>query len=511
MQTSKLKPVFRLSSFSKDIFRTIAATSNASDIQTDANLKSWKEIPGPPSLPLIGILHHFLPGGELQNFEIPGVVQRLFDKYGPLIKFEGMLRTRDIIVLGDPETSAYVLRSENWLPIRPGFFSLEHYRKEYKNGKGQNSRATGLITDHGEVWKDFRSTVNPVMLQPRNIKLYSSVLDEVAQDMIKRMKADRDEKNMIRNNFNVEMNLWALESIATVALGCRLNCLDHSLAEDSPAKQLIQCIHDFFIMADKLDFKPGLWRYISTPTYRKAMKLYERQENLTKYFVKKGVEQLKLNANQKSNNEKGVLEKLLEINEEYAYIMASDMLFAGVDTAANTMTATLYLLATHQDKQDKLREEILSKSIKMPYLKACIKEAMRMMPVVSGSIRTATKDYNLMGYKIPKGMDIVCSHREMSLMEKHYLRAQEYIPERWTAEKDDPLYYGNTNPLTFAPFGFGARSCIGRRIAELEIETFLTRVIENFKVEWFGPPPKLVQTSLIHIKGPFNFIFKDAK
>lgn len=92
------------------------------------------------------------------------------------------------------------------------------------------------------------------------------------------MKANRDEKNMIRNEFDVEMNLWALESIATVALGCRLNCLDGSLAEDSPERQLIQCVHDLFVMADKLDFRPGLWRYISTPNYRKAMKLYAHQE-----------------------------------------------------------------------------------------------------------------------------------------------------------------------------------------------------------------------------------------
>lgn len=68
------------------------------------------------------------------------------------------------------------------------------------------------------------------------------------------------------------------------------------------------------------------------------------------------------------------------------------------------MSSTLYLLATNQDKQDKLREEILTQSDKRPYLKACIKEAMRIMPVVSGNIRQATKDYNLMGYQVPKGV-----------------------------------------------------------------------------------------------------------
>ena len=54
----------------------------------------------------------------------------------------------------------------------------------------------------------------------------------------------------------------------------------------------------------------------------------------------------------------------------------------------------------------------------------------------------------------------------MSLMEKHYPRVNEYIPERWVAKKDDPLYYGNTHPFVYGPFGYGARSCIGTYLIE---------------------------------------------
>lgn len=50
----------------------------------------------------------------------------------------------------------------------------------------------------------------------------------------------------------------------------------------------------------------------------------------------------------------------------------------------------------------------------------------------------------------------------------------------------------------------------GRRIAELEIETFLARAIQNFKVEWFGPPIQVTPSSLNYITGPFNFVFKDV-
>ncbi|XP_075972681.1 cytochrome P450 CYP12A2-like [Anticarsia gemmatalis] len=509
MQSYTLKPVVRLTSFAKEIVRTVAVSGTVE--KTEANLKSWKEIPGPSSLPFIGQLRHFLPGGDFENFGAPNEMLKLRDKYGPLIRFDGIFGMEPMIIIVDPETTSVVLRNENWLPVRPGFKTLEYYRKQYKVKKGQKVGITGLISDHGELWKELRSIANPIMLQPRTIKLYCSVLDEVALDMIQRMKDDRDEKNMIQKNFDSEMNLWALESIGTVALGCRLNCFDKNLPADSPQRELIHCVHELFIAASELEFKPSLWRYISTPYFRQTMRMYEKHENVTKFFLNQHKDNLIKNAGQKSDHEKGVLEKLLEINEEFAYIMASDMLFAGVDTAANTMTATLYLLATHQDTQNKLREEILSESPKRPYLKACIKESMRLMPVVSGNIRKTTKDYNLMGYNVPKDMQVVFTHQEMSQLEDQFPRPKEYIPERWTAEKNDPLYYGNAHPFTHMPFGFGARSCIGRRIAELEVETFLARIIENFKVEWIGPPPKVVQTSLNYVKGPYNFVFNDVK
>lgn len=59
-------------------------------------------------------------------------------------------------------------------------------------------------------------------------------------------------------------------------------------------------------------------------------------------------------------------------------------------------------------------------------------------------------------------MNLVFNHRQMSLMDSHYPRAREFIPERWIVEKNDPLYYGKAHPFVYLPFGFGIRSCIGK-------------------------------------------------
>nr|QZP43553.1 cytochrome P450 monooxygenase CYP333B64 [Ephestia elutella] len=512
MQTRKLCSVLSVTFRSNVVFQrnvTVNATAVNEDQDVKVEGKPWQEIPGPPSLPLIGQLHHFLPGGLFYNESNQDFTKKALEIYGPIVRLDGMLGLPPMIMLFDAKCAEQVLRGENWLPHRPGFQSLEYFRHHYnKNNKKETNEPTGLVTDHGDLWKQFRSAVNPVLLQPKTIKLYSSALDEVAIDMIQRMKSMRGDDNILKSKFDLEMNLWALESIGVVALGGRLNCFDPKLPEDSPERQLIKVVHDIFEVAEQLDFKPSLWRYISTSTFKKAMHIYGEQERLTKHFIDKARENLKNKA--KADDEKGVLEKLLEIDEKVAHIMASDMLFAGVDTTANTVMYNLYLLAVNPDKQEKLREEIMSQDDKRPYLKACVKESLRLMPVVSGNLRRSTKEYNLRGYKIPKGFHITFMHQEMSQLEEHYKNPKEFIPERWIVPKDDPLYYGNAHPFAYNPFGFGARMCIGRRIAELEVQTFLARIIQNFKVEWFGPPLKVKQTSLNYATAPFNFVLKDV-
>ncbi|XP_059060268.1 cytochrome P450 CYP12A2-like [Achroia grisella] len=508
MQTSKLKRVFCLVTINKNVFRNAAVDSASSqEIGKDIDgirLKSLKEIPGPKSLPVIGHLHHFFQNGELHGLSSFELGEKLFKKYGPISHLK-TIGTPPVIFLGDPESCAQILRGDNWLPVRPGFNSLDYYRIKHK--KNKNPEYSGLLTEHGDKWKNFRSKVNPALLQPKTIKLHRTVLEEVAQDMVNRLRSIRAENNMIKTSFDVEMNLWALESIGVVALGQRLNCFDPNLPEDSPAGRLLKAVEEISILVEELEFKSNLWRLYSTPEFKKAMQIYEDHENSTKYFVDKA--KVKLNTkNLNSNEEKGVLEKLLEVDEDVAHIMASDMLFAGIDTTANTLTASLYLLAINPERQEKLREELKSQQ-KRHYLRACVKESLRILPVSSGNARKTTKEYNILGYRIPKDILVVFQHEMMSRMENQYPRPLEYLPERWLVDKEDPLYYGNAHPFAHNPFGFGVRSCIGRRIAELEVETFLAKMIENFKVEWFGPPLKIKRTSLNYTAPPFNFVLKD--
>lgn len=73
-------------------------------------------------------------------------------------------------------------------------------------------------------------------------------------------------------------------------------------------------------------------------------------------------------------------------------------------------------LCQNQDKQEKLYEELKkvlpNKDTPMtpatlenlPFLRACIKETLRMYPVVLGNGRSLQSDTVICGYQVPKGV-----------------------------------------------------------------------------------------------------------
>ena len=92
------------------------------------------------------------------------------------------------------------------------------------------------------------------------------------------------------------------------------------------------------------------------------------------------------------------------------FVMAVDMMMAGIDTTGSTATFLLYHLATNPDKQEKLYQEIcqtigpeghLTEAAinNMTYMKAVQMESQRLQPAVWGTSRIFNKDVAICGYR----------------------------------------------------------------------------------------------------------------
>ncbi|KAF2439814.1 cytochrome P450 [Karstenula rhodostoma CBS 690.94] len=120
----------------------------------------------------------------------------------------------------------------------------------------------------------------------------------------------------------------------------------------------------------------------------------------------------------------------------------------------------------------------------MPYLKACIMEAVRMGYGLSArNPRTHDKPLRYNEWIIPAGTCVSQSIPDVSHDEALFPKSREFIPERWL---DDPKTSDGI-PLDrfMVSFGRGTRSCLGITLAWTELYLTLGMMFRRFKFELF--------------------------
>lgn len=240
------------------------------------------------------------------------------------------------------------------------------------------------------------------------------------------------------------------------------------------------------------------------------------------HYVDKAIENLSTQPTE--GREESILEKLIKINKKVAVVMCADAMLAGVDTTSSATIGILYCLAKNQDKQDQLREELRQilpnkndsltpdKMRNMPYLRAVIKEGIRLYPPTVGNFRKAGENLVLSGYQIPKGFEVAMGLMMTHTDEKQFAQPHKFIPERWLKSNTDPQcpHAKDAHPFSYLPFGFGARMCVGKRFAELEIEVLVTRLVRDYKIEW-NYPDMMIKSVLVNIPdGDLKFKFTEV-
>lgn len=158
--------------------------------------------------------------------------------------------------------------------------------------------------------------------------------------------------------------------------------------------------------------------------------------------------------------------KKLGITELTIVAQAFNFGLAGYDAMMTISTALTYYLAKHPEIQEKLHEEIDSftdnnngeipfESLgELPYLNACLYEAMRLVPPFIRPERICTKDWVHGDLKIPAGTMIMIPAWAVHRNPKEFPDPEEFKPERFLPENKSKM-----NPYAFMTFGTGPRNC----------------------------------------------------
>ncbi|RMZ71677.1 cytochrome p450 [Pyrenophora seminiperda CCB06] len=171
---------------------------------------------------------------------------------------------------------------------------------------------------------------------------------------------------------------------------------------------------------------------------------------------------------------------------------ASLFMIAGTETTATLVSGLTYYLLTSPDCMRKVCEEVrgafdteadmnMEKIAALPYLSACIKEALRLYPPVPIALhrRTPENGSTVVDNFIPPGTTVSIAQHVMYTDPQYFKKATEFVPERWLGDPE----FENDQRQCVQPFSVGPRDCLGKNMAYHEMRLLMAKVLYNFDIE----------------------------
>jgi cytochrome P450 len=181
-------------------------------------------------------------------------------------------------------------------------------------------------------------------------------------------------------------------------------------------------------------------------------------------------------------------------SDKYLRDVLMNLIIAGRDTTAQALSWATYSLAEHPHEYKKMCTEVdsfvteskehhpdWSKTRDLPYVRAVIRETLRLYPSVPKDIKFATRDDVLPdGHLIPAGAQVCYMPWVTGRLESMWHRAGEFRPQRWVDKEDPVMHQPKLLPYKFTAFNAGRRECLGKPLAMHEATILLGMLARNF-------------------------------
>jgi cytochrome P450 len=167
------------------------------------------------------------------------------------------------------------------------------------------------------------------------------------------------------------------------------------------------------------------------------------------------------------------------------------LLLAGHETTANTLAWTLYLLSQHPEQQSRLEAEVAgvldgrvaqaAELQRLPYTQLVLMESQRLYPPAWAIGRKAIRDFEVGGYRMRAGTNVVISQWVMHRDPRFYPDPERFDPDRWRQS--------SLPKFAYLPFGAGPRVCVGASLALTESALVLATLMQHYRFSLASSDP----------------------
>ncbi len=348
--------------------------------------------------------------------------------------------------------------------------NYQNFLKDHVVRKSRWFFGDGLLTNEGESWLRQRRLSQPAFHRER-VASYAKIMTGYTGEMLASWRdgETRDiHQDMMRLTLRIVVrSLCSVEAEEIETISSAMNILMNST---TGARMLL----------------PPVFRFLPTPKmieFRRAV----RKTDETVYRI--------IARRRENESDSGdLLSMLMQARDEDGGRMSDKQLrdevmtflLAGHETTALALSWTWHLLGQNPEAEEKLHEELdrvlagrepeFADLQKLPYVERVIKESMRLYPPAWGVARTVIKEFELGGYRIPAGANVVMSTWVMHHDPRYFPEPDRFDPDRWLPEKAQKL-----PKFAYFPFGGGPRQCIGAAFAMMEATLLLATIAQRFQ------------------------------
>ncbi|MQL81099.1 hypothetical protein Taro_013554 [Colocasia esculenta] len=431
--------------------------------------------PSPPKIPIIGHLHRL---GSLPHRSLAALSR----EYGPLMLLQlGRVPT---LVVSSVEMAEEVLKAQDLV-----FASRPQFRAVAVVSTGCTPIA---MAPYGEPWREARKTAVVHLLSSHRVQDLRPVREAEVARLVGKI-SDQLSSSLQGSVVDVSRML----SSFTCSFVCRAT-LGLSDMEEGMTREITELIGRTaaVVGGSQLEtFFPGLaWLGKFTGMDARLSELAKRWqaviralEEAARHGECKGEGQPAQGKNdddgtgfgRSSDGMKAVLQEMITGATDTTYITIEGALEELVRNPAAMNKAQEEVRAAVQGRAPMLTDDDVSR---MSYLKAVIKETLRLYPPAPLLLpRESMKATRIRGFEIPAKTSVMINAWAIARNPDYWPSPEQFRPERFLRSRID--FKGSD--FQFIPFGAGRRSCPGIHFANAAVELALANLLYHF--DWSLP------------------------